>query len=69
MVDFIQGDYHLNGNQLFKLGVDLVETPIQDDEKFKQLSSAFDNFKRKNDKISNGGKLLPDSIIKKYQLR
>ncbi|SFG78461.1 uncharacterized sulfatase [Pedobacter insulae] len=69
MVDFIQGDYHLNGNQLFKLNVDLEETPIQDEKKLKQLNNAFDNFKRKNDKISNGGKLLPDSIIKRYQLR
>jgi uncharacterized sulfatase len=69
MVDFVQGYYHLNENQLFKLGVDLVETPVQDEDKLKQLTNAFDKFKRKNDKITKGGKLLPDSIIKRYHLR
>jgi phosphoglycerol transferase MdoB-like AlkP superfamily enzyme len=69
MVDFIQGVYHLNGNQLFKLNADLGETPVNDDVKLKQMVNSFDNFKRKNDKIANGGKLLPDSILKKYQLR
>lgn len=69
MVDFVQGYYHLNENKLFKLGVDLVETPVQDDDKLKQLTNAFDKFKRKNDKITKGGKLLPDSIIKRYRLR
>lgn len=69
LVDFIQGEYHLNGNQLFKLNADLNETLIQDPERLSQLSNSFTNFKTKNDKITRGGKLLPDSIINKYKLR
>lgn len=69
MLDFIQGEYHLNGSQLFKLNADLSEVPVQDQDKFNQLNSSFDAFKAKNDQISKGGKLLPDSIINKYRIR
>ena len=69
MVDFVSGEYHLNGNQLFKLNSDLNETPIQDEGRLNQLMSSFNNFKTKNNKIAKGGKLLPDSIIKAYKLR
>lgn len=69
MVDFVQGEYHLNQNQLFKLSADMVEVPIQDQERFNQLTNSFNNFKTKNDKIAQGGKLLPDSILNKYKLR
>lgn len=69
MLDFIQGEYHLNGSQLFKLNADLSETPVQDQDKFNQLNSSFNAFKTKNNQISKGGKLLPDSIINKYRIR
>jgi len=68
LVDFIQGEYHLNGNQLFKLNSDLSEALIQDQDRMNQLTNNFNDFKAKNDKIAQGGKLLPDSIIKKYKL-
>lgn len=69
MVDFVQGEYHLNGNQLFKLNANMDEVQIDDKEKFNQLSNSFNTFKTKNDKITRGGKLLPDSIINTYKLR
>ncbi|MBC7614549.1 MAG: LTA synthase family protein, partial [Pedobacter sp.] len=69
MVDFVYGEYHLNGNQLFKLNSDMNETPIRDESRLNQLMSSFNNFKTKNNKITKGGKLLPDSIIKVYKLR
>ncbi len=68
MVDFVQGEYHLNGNQLFKLNLDMGETPIQDQDRLNQLMDNFNNFKTKNNKIAKGGKLLPDSIINAYKL-
>ena len=69
MVDFVYGEYHLNGNQLFKLNRDMNETPIQDESRLNQLMSSFNNFKTKNNKITKGDNLLPDSIIKAYKLR
>jgi phosphoglycerol transferase MdoB-like AlkP superfamily enzyme len=68
MVDFVQGEYHLNANQLFKLSADMSEVPMVDNERLNQLSNSFNSFKTKNSKIANGGKLLPDSIINKYKL-
>lgn len=68
IVDFVQGEYHLNINQLFKLNPDMGESPVQDPDKLNQLNSGFNSFKLKNDKITNSGKLLPDSIINKYKI-
>ena len=34
-----------------------------------QFDMSFNNFKTKNNKITKGGKLLPDSIIEAYKLR
>ncbi|MEJ5995372.1 LTA synthase family protein [Pedobacter sp. Du54] len=68
MVDFVQGEYHLNENQLFKLNVNMDETPIEDKDRLNQLTNGFNTFKTRNDKIAKGGKLLPDSIVKKYKL-
>ena len=33
MIDFIMGEYHLNGDNLFKLNAELGEDPIQDEDK------------------------------------
>lgn len=67
MVDFIQGEYHLNNNQLFKLNTDLNEILIQDQERLNQLMNSFNNFKTKNYKITSGTKLLPDTLLNKYK--
>ncbi|MFD0940780.1 LTA synthase family protein [Pedobacter boryungensis] len=66
MLDFVMGEYHLNGNTLFKLNNAMEEVSIQDEAAYNQLKNAFDNFKKKNSKIANGGKIVPDSLIKKY---
>ena len=66
MIDFIMGEYHLNGDNLFKLNAELGEDPLQDDEKLNQLKNAFEQFKRKNLLISSGCHIIPDSIHKHY---
>ena len=66
MIDFVQGEYHLNGNQLFKLSNDMNEMPVQDPERLQQLQNSFDAFKRKNNQIIQGGKLLPKALIDTY---
>ncbi|MFI5453678.1 LTA synthase family protein [Pedobacter sp. UC225_61] len=66
MLDFVMGEYHLNGNTLFKLNNAMEEVSVQDEAAYNQLKNAFDNFKKKNAKIVNGGKIVPDSLIKKY---
>lgn len=66
MVDFVMGEYHLNGNTLFKLQSDMNEIAIVDDGILNKATNKFDNFKKKNSKIINEAKILPDSLIKKY---
>jgi len=66
MLDFVMGEYHLNGNTLFKLNNAMEEVSVQDEGAYNQLKNAFDNFKKKNTKIVNGSKVVPDSLIKKY---
>lgn len=65
-IDFVMGEYHLNGNTLFKLSADMVAEQVVDQQKYEQLKNAFDNFKRKNSTVTGGKKLIPDSIFRNY---
>jgi phosphoglycerol transferase MdoB-like AlkP superfamily enzyme len=66
MVDFISGEHHINGNQLFKLSPEMDEDPVQDDNKFNQLKNGFDQFKKRNTQVTNGAKIIPDTIAHHY---
>jgi phosphoglycerol transferase MdoB-like AlkP superfamily enzyme len=66
IIDFIMGEYHLNGDNLFKLNAQLGEDPVHDDDKASQLKNAFDNFKKKNNQIITGNWIIPDSIHQHY---
>jgi phosphoglycerol transferase MdoB-like AlkP superfamily enzyme len=66
MLDFVMGEYHLNGNTLFKLDKDMQEVAIEDESILNQIKNKFDNFKMRNNKVANGAKIWPDSLIKNY---
>jgi len=66
IIDFISGEYHLNGDNLFKLNAELGEDPIHDDDKANQLRNAFDQFKKRNNQIVTGNWIIPDSIHQHY---
>jgi uncharacterized sulfatase len=66
IIDFISGEYHLNGNNLFKLNAELGEDPIHDDAKANQLKNAFDQFNKRNNQIITGNYIIPDSIYRHY---
>lgn len=65
-VDFIMGEYHLNGNILFQLNADLSEQPISNEAMLKQLTGAFNNFRQRNSKVNGGENIVPDSLYRKY---
>ncbi|MES3017797.1 MAG: sulfatase-like hydrolase/transferase [Bacteroidota bacterium] len=69
IVDFISGEYHLNGNVLFKLSSDMNEVVSSDARMKAQLTNAFNQFKRRNSMIISGKKIIPDSIFQKYTRR
>lgn len=66
LIDFIMGEYHLNGDDLFKIERDLKERPVKDEAKKEQLKNAFDRFKRKNSEIIQGKGIIPDSVYRTY---
>ncbi|WP_316793687.1 LTA synthase family protein [Pedobacter frigoris] len=68
IIDFVMGEYHLNGTSLYKMTQNMEEEPVQDQAMYNQLKSAFENFKRRNAGIGNGAGILPDSILSKYRL-
>ena len=66
IIDFVRGEYHLNGDDLFKLNPVLGEEKIDDDSRKNQLVKEFNLFKKRNTVISNGGKIIPDTLYKNY---
>ncbi|GGW22391.1 LTA synthase family protein [Arenibacter certesii] len=66
LVDFVMGDYHLNGNTLYKLNENMGEVLVDNPEKKRELQAAFEAFKRRNRQIIEGAPLVPDSIYKKH---
>lgn len=63
---FIFGDYFLNSDDLFEIGTGMNLNPLQDEAAKSRVKASFDNFKKRNDKIITGAKLIPDSIFSKY---
>ena len=67
--DFVMGEYHLNGNDLYKFNPELGEELSDDEDQKNLLIGAFEQFKKKNSEISIGKKIVPDSIYSKYSPR
>lgn len=66
MIDFVKGEYHLNGNTLYKLNSDMGESVIEDEDQVNQVKGIFEQFKIKNNKIYKGNAILPDSVLNKF---
>lgn len=69
LVDFVMGNYHLNGNDLFRLSPSLGEEKVDDNTVKEGILSAFNRFRQKNDQLQQQGKLLPDSLIDKFTIQ
>lgn len=63
---YMLGNYFLNSDDLFELGSGMNLNPLQDEGTKSRVKASFENFKKKNNKIINGAKLIPDSIYQKY---
>ncbi|WP_207421232.1 LTA synthase family protein [Desertivirga brevis] len=64
--DFISGEYHLNQQTVYKMSNNMVEETVQDKKILTRLSSQFNEFKSKNNKIVTQKSLVPDSIYRVY---
>lgn len=66
LIDFVRGDYMLNGDAVFKIMPNMDLEPDNTPEKRFSLKSAFNKFKKNNQDFVSNGRLLPDSLLKKY---
>ncbi len=66
IVDFISGSYMINVKDLYSIDPQLNLNALNDNQVSNRLSGLFDKFKQKNNKIIDGGKLIPDSIYTHY---
>jgi len=67
--DFIMGEYHLNGTNLFKLNSKLGENLVEDETEKNRLLGAFEQYKQRNSQIITGKQIIPDSIFSNYTPR
>lgn len=66
LIDFVMGNYMLNGNDLFSISNTMDLTPENNPAKANELKAAFNRFKVKNTAFLQTKKLIPDSLLQKY---
>ena len=66
LIDFVRGEYMLNNTDLYRIGNQMQLLPLQDEGLTQSLQTAFDRFRQKNDKITQGMPLLPDSLYRDW---
>lgn len=66
VIDFVMGDYMLNGNDLYRINSNMQLTPEQDPAITVRLRAAFDRYKSKNEKMLEGAPMIPDSLYRSY---
>jgi hypothetical protein len=66
VIDFIQRLSHLNGNTTYSVAPGMEENSANDKVTTEQVTDAFNRFKVRNEKLIQGGELIPDSIYQKY---
>ena len=62
IIDYLDQDYYIVSNQLFKLSDGLVIDKLTDDRKLSEIRRKFEKFKVDNLKASLNNKLIPDSL-------
>ena len=65
-VDFVMGPYMLNQNTLYRIDNNMNLEPVNEPGQFNRMNATFDQFKRRNEKFFNGAKLVPDSVLARY---
>lgn len=62
LIDFISGEYHLNGDQVFQLIDNMGEIPIEDETIKNRLMLEFQDFRIRNEAFLKSKRLLADSL-------
>ncbi len=67
MVDQVMGEYLLNNNILYRITSKMDVVEVSDEEIRKKAEALFTRFKIKNQKLTEGAKLIPDSIYIRFK--
>lgn len=69
LIDFVMGEYMLNGDDLYRIDNNMDLSPAKNEGKTYELKSAFNRFKSKNEKFIATNKIVPDSLLLNYTQR
>ncbi|HEY0899907.1 MAG TPA: sulfatase-like hydrolase/transferase [Sphingobacteriaceae bacterium] len=64
--DFAMGNYHLNGNELFRIDAGMEEEKEENEQVRARIMAKAAIFRRRNRLLKPGAKLVPDSMYIKY---
>jgi len=67
IIDYIDRDYFIVNNQLFKVSENLGIDQINDEKKLAEIQRKFEKFKTDNLKACLNSSLIPDSL--KFRMR
>ena len=67
LIDYVSGEYFLNGQTLYSMGDNFALQPFQDESKQSQLIGEFNQYKSQNSQVSKSLKLIPDSLYRKFK--
>lgn len=66
MIDFVKGTYMINNSDLYQLTPSMGMVLTTDKGVQSTLKGGFDAFRQKNNRMLNGSKLVPDSVITRF---
>ncbi len=67
LIDYVSGEYFLNGKTLYVMGDNFSLQPVDDNAKMSQVVGEFDQYKSQNIQITKTLKLLPDTLYRKFK--
>lgn len=68
LIDFVMGQYHLNGQDVYRLNNTLNEERVTDGPVIESMKGAFGKFQQKNQQFIQGAKLIPDTLFNAWKL-
>lgn len=66
LIDFVMGNYHLNGDVLYYISRNMSLNPVDDPTKTAELKAAFARYKSRNESFLKTLKLVPDNVLQRY---
>ncbi len=68
MIDFIMGNYLLNGEDLYSIRSNMDLLPEKNDALSNELKAAFGRFKSRNNNFLGRLRIVPDSLLQKFTI-